>query len=104
SGRVLYEKSIHTRLAPASTTKILTAILALEYGKLNDVVTVAPRDKMWGTSMGLQSGEQQTLQNLLYGLLLPSGNDAAMTIARYIGTKSQAKVALGARIDPVTYF
>ncbi len=104
SGRVLYEKSIHTRMAPASTTKILTAILALDYGKLNEVVTIAPRDIMWGTSMGLQNGEQQTLQNLLYGLLLPSGNDAAMAIARYIGTKGQAKLPPTLRMDPVSYF
>jgi D-alanyl-D-alanine carboxypeptidase len=88
SGRILYQKAAHTRLAMASTTKITTAILALEYGKLDDVVTVTSQDMIWGTKMGLQPGERQTLRNLLYGLLIPSGNDAAMTIARYVGSKT----------------
>jgi len=89
SGRILYQKAAHTRLAMASTTKITTAILALEYGKLDEVVTVAPQDMIWGSKMGLHVGERQTLRNLLYGLLIPSGNDAAMTIARYIGSKAK---------------
>ena len=77
SGRILYEKNDHTRLAMASTTKLMTAILALENGNLDDTITINARDVTWGTSMGLRVGEQQTLRNLLYGLLLPSGNDAA---------------------------
>lgn len=104
SGRILYQKSSHTRLAPASTTKILTAILALEYGKSNEVVTVSPQDMVRGSKMGLQSGERQTLLNLLYGLLLPSGNDAAMTIARHIGAKNQSGLAPTLQIKPVSYF
>ena len=88
SGRILYARSAHDRLAPASTTKILTAILAIEYGKLQDVVTVNEADLVGESSMGLVSGEQQTLHELLYGLLLPSGNDAAEAIARSLGEKS----------------
>lgn len=88
SGRILYAKNAHDQLAPASTTKILTAILAMEYGSLDDVVTVAPQDLVGESTMGLQSGEQQTLRTLLYGMLLPSGNDAAMAVARYLGSKT----------------
>jgi D-alanyl-D-alanine carboxypeptidase len=73
-------------MPPASLTKILTAILAIEYGKLDDVITVAPEDLAGESTMGLVAGEQQTLRNLLYGMLLPSGNDAATTVARYLGT------------------
>src|SRR5687767_5756075 len=87
SGKIIYQKGAHEQLAPASTTKILTAILAMERGKLNEIVTVAPEDMIRGSKMGLKSGEQQTVRNLLYGLMLPSGNDAAMTIARHIGSQ-----------------
>lgn len=93
SGRILYQKTAHDRLAPASTTKILTAILALEYGKLDEVVTIAPEDIIGGSTMGLRAGEKQTLRNLLYGLLLPSGNDAGLAIARHIGSKPGATSA-----------
>jgi D-alanyl-D-alanine carboxypeptidase len=87
SGRILYAKAEHKQLAPASTTKILTAILALEYGKLDDLIAVMPDDLVGESSMGLQNGEKQTMRDLLYGLLLPSGNDAAMTIARTLGSR-----------------
>lgn len=97
SGRILFQKNAHARLAMASTTKIMTAILALENGKLGDKITFSAGDATWGTSMGLKVGEQQTLQNLLYGLMLPSGNDAATAIARYIGSRPQ----LQARGSPV---
>ena len=87
SGRILYTKDEHARLAPASTTKIMTAILALEYGKLDDLVTATPDDLVGESSMGLHNGEQQTMHELLYGMLLPSGNDAAMAIARTLGSR-----------------
>jgi D-alanyl-D-alanine carboxypeptidase (penicillin-binding protein 5/6) len=93
---------MHERMAPASLTKILTAILVLEQGNLEDVVTVAPEDLVGESSMGVVAGEQQTLHNLLYGLLLPSGNDAAMAIARSMGAKSQAKE--GASSDSIGRF
>jgi D-alanyl-D-alanine carboxypeptidase (penicillin-binding protein 5/6) len=102
SGRILYSRAMHERMAPASLTKILTAILVLEQGNLEDVVTVAPEDLVGESSMGVVAGEQQTLHNLLYGLMLPSGNDAAMAIARSMGAKSQAKE--GASPDPIERF
>jgi hypothetical protein len=91
---------MHDRLAPASTTKILTAILAIEYGNVDEVVTVAPEDLVGESSMGLVEGEQQSLRNLLYGLMLPSGNDASMTIARMLGASStSADPTLQAPLD-----
>lgn len=87
SGRILYEKSSHERMPPASLTKILTAIMALEYGNLDDTIEVTADDMVGESSMGLQVGERQTLRDLLYGLMLPSGNDAAMVIARSLGSK-----------------
>src|SRR5438067_1776815 len=90
SGRVLYSKAIHDHLPPASTTKILTAILALEHGNLEDQVTASPGDLVGESTMGLEDGERQTMRNLLFGLLLPSGNDAAMAIARQIGSLESA--------------
>jgi D-alanyl-D-alanine carboxypeptidase (penicillin-binding protein 5/6) len=83
----LYAHNPHGRIAPASLTKILTAILALEYGKLDDLVSIEPEDLVGESSMGLVAGEQQRLGDLLYGVMLPSGNDAAMAVARYLGSK-----------------
>ncbi len=84
---VLCAENIHEKLYPASTTKILTAYLALKYGDLKDIVTVSanavsvPADssKAW-----LKVGDQLTLEALLYGLMLPSGNDAAVAVAEHI--------------------
>jgi D-alanyl-D-alanine carboxypeptidase (penicillin-binding protein 5/6) len=86
SGRVLYEKNIHQKLPMASTTKIMTAITALEYGRLDDIVTIAPEASgIEGSSIWLSPGERHTLEDLLYGLMLRSGNDAAAAIALHIG-------------------
>jgi D-alanyl-D-alanine carboxypeptidase len=87
SGRLLYAHNPHERIAPASLTKILTAILALEYGNLDDMVTIEPEDLVGESSMGLVAGEQQRMGDLIYGIMLPSGNDAAMAVARYLGAK-----------------
>lgn len=100
SGKILYAKAMHDRLAPASTTKILTSILAIEHGNLEDVATVSADDLVGESTMGLESGERQTLHNLLYGMMLPSGNDAAMTTARYLGAQAAAPGGKG----PVTRF
>lgn len=84
---VIFAENIHDRLYPASTTKILTAYLALKYGNLEDVITVSenavgvPLDS---SRAGLRTGEQLTLEALLYSLMLPSGNDSAVAIAEYI--------------------
>jgi len=86
SGRVLYEKDSHRKLPMASTTKIMTAITALEYGKPEDIVVIPPEASgVEGSSIWLSPGEHQTLKDLLYGLMLRSGNDAATAIALHIG-------------------
>jgi D-alanyl-D-alanine carboxypeptidase (penicillin-binding protein 5/6) len=84
--RVLYEKNPHVRVPMASTTKIMAAIVAMELGNLSDVVTV-PRQAVGieGSSIYLGKGEKLTLEELLYGLMLRSGNDAAVAIAQHIG-------------------
>ncbi len=87
TGRILYAKLPHDIKAIASTTKIMTAMLAIEHGNLDDVITATDDDVVGESSMGLVSGEKQTLHDLLYGMLLPSGNDAAMALARYVGNK-----------------
>lgn len=86
SGRVLYEKNAYSRRAMASTTKIMTAIVALENGNLDDEVTVSRRAaEIWGSTLGLRSGQKYTLRELLYGMMLSSGNDAAIAVAEHIG-------------------
>ncbi len=85
SGQILAEKNAHQRLAPASTTKIATALVALQRGQLEDQVTVHESALIEGARMGLSPGQVVTLEELLYGLLLRSGNDAAMAIAQHIG-------------------
>lgn len=86
TGRVLYAYNAHEALPMASTTKVMTALLALERGALDDVVT-AGRNAFGvpGTSIYLAQGEQLTLEQMLYGLMLASGNDAAVAIAEHIG-------------------
>lgn len=86
SGRVLYEQNADAKMLIASTTKIMTALVAIREGNLSDVVTVK-RDAVLteGSSMYLQEGEQLTLETLLYGLMLCSGNDAAVAIAEHVG-------------------
>lgn len=85
SGRVLASHNETQELAIASTTKIMTAIVALEHSRMSDVVTVKREHLREGSSMYLAEGEQLTMEALLYGLMLPSGNDAAECIADYCG-------------------
>lgn len=86
SGRVLYSKNGEEVLAMASTTKILTCILALERGNLQDEVTVsAYAASMPKVKLYLKEGEHYTLQDLLYSLMLESHNDSAVAIAEHIG-------------------
>lgn len=80
SGELLYVKNPDKNVPIASTTKIMTALVALEYFKPEDVLTVVD-SSIEGSSMGLKMGEQLSLRSLLYGLMLNSGNDAAFTIA-----------------------
>lgn len=85
TGEILYEKNCQQKRPMASTTKIMTAILVLEKGNLEDVVTVSKKAASTGGSrMGLKEGEKILLKDLLYGLMLRSGNDAAIQIAEYM--------------------
>lgn len=82
SGRVLYASNADSPMLIASITKIMTALVAIECGRLSDVITVSKEAATEeGSSMYLKEGEQLTLETLLYGLLLCSGNDAAIAIA-----------------------
>lgn len=90
SGEVIFSKNEHEKLFPASTTKIMTALLALEYGNLEDRIVVGKEVhlKTSGESTAwLREGQTLTLRELLAGLMLPSGNDAARTIAIYVAKK-----------------
>ncbi|HKZ34880.1 MAG TPA: hypothetical protein VJ179_03380 [Patescibacteria group bacterium] len=82
SAVVMYARNPRAHLLPASTTKIMTAVVALDLYTPTDVVTVFQERKVPGASMGLVSGERISVLNLLYGLLLASGNDAAEALAR----------------------
>lgn len=94
SGAVLYEKDAHRQLPPASLTKIATAILAAESGRLDDTVTVDvdSRTMRGSTVMGLIPGDRFTLRDLLHGLMMPSGNDAALAIGRALAGSDAAFV------------
>lgn len=84
SGRILYEKNAFTKANIASTTKIMTAIVAIENNSLDDIVTVSKKSA-WtgGSSVDLKEGDKIKLSELLYGLMLNSGNDAAVAIAEH---------------------
>lgn len=86
SGRVLYEQNADKRMLIASTTKIMTALVAIRDGDLSDTVKVS-RNAAYteGSSMYLKEGERLTLETLLYGLMLCSGNDAAVAVAEHVG-------------------
>ena len=93
TGRVLFSKSGETEAPMASTTKIMTALLALKYGNLSDLVTVTDAAVITetGSSMaGILPGDKLTLEQLLYGLMMPSGNDAANAIAVHIAGSVEA--------------
>ncbi len=82
TGRILGGHNIHDRLPMASTTKIMGAMIALEQPNLDDYFTVDPKAiRVEGSSMGLLEGDQVTLRSLVYGMMLPSGNDAANAAA-----------------------
>ncbi len=85
SGRILFAKNEHERLPMASTTKVMTALLALEMGDLNSRVVVSKRAaETEGSSIWLEEKEVKTLEELVYGLMLRSGNDAAVAIAEHL--------------------
>lgn len=89
SGVILYEKNIHARLYPASTTKLMTGLLALENSTMDEVVTFSNDSihnvESGSSRIGIDVGEQLTMEQCLYGLLLGSANEVAYAIAEYIG-------------------
>ncbi|RYL94849.1 D-alanyl-D-alanine carboxypeptidase [Sporolactobacillus sp. THM7-4] len=85
SGRVLFEKNSHEKLPIASITKVMTAILAIESGKMDKTVIVSPKAATTeGSSVYLKPGEKIKLKDLVYGLMLRSGNDASIAIAEAV--------------------
>lgn len=94
TGRVVFQRNAHQRRAPASTTKIMTAIIALERGRLDHRITIAERHLSEGSLMGLLVGDVVTVDDLLWGLLLNSGNDAALALAEAVAGSVEAFVAM----------
>ncbi|MCI1721371.1 MAG: serine hydrolase [Lachnospiraceae bacterium] len=90
---ILFSKNMYDKIYPASITKLMTVILALKYGNMDDVVTITWEDlelEAGSQVVGFQIGDQVKMNELLYGLIVHSGNDAAQAIARHIGG-TQAK-------------
>ena len=89
TGNILFEKNMYEQFYPASTTKILTTLVALENGNLDDVLTVsyAADNYVSKTSsrMGLTEGEQVTVEQALYGIMLESGNEATYAVGEHVG-------------------
>lgn len=78
---VLFQKDASLPVSIGSTTKIMTALIGISYFKQNEILTVKESSQIPGTRVGLFSNEDLSFSSLLYGMLLPSGNDAAYTIA-----------------------
>ena len=86
TGEVIFQKNAYNEHSMASTTKIMTSLLAAESGKLQDEIVVSKNMiQVEGSSMGLLPGDSVSLNELIYGMLLPSGNDAANVTACYLG-------------------
>jgi D-alanyl-D-alanine carboxypeptidase (penicillin-binding protein 5/6) len=95
SGRILHSSNGDTPMRIASLTKIMTAIVAIEHGKLTDMVKTSKRAVgKEGSSIYLQLNEEMSLLNMLYGLMLRSGNDAATAIAEHVGGTEEGFVHL----------
>lgn len=93
NSQTLYANSVHKKAYPASTTKILTAYIALKYANLDDIVTANHSASFYeaGAQLcGLQEGDQITMKDLVYALLIYSGNDAADAIAEHISGSIEA--------------
>jgi D-alanyl-D-alanine carboxypeptidase (penicillin-binding protein 5/6) len=93
SGEVIYAKNIHEQLNPASLTKVLTALCALKYGNLDDVMTASANVKITESGavlLGLSEGDTMTMEQALHALLLKSANDVAVMIAEHISGSVEA--------------
>lgn len=95
TGRILYDKKAHEKQNIASITKIMTAIIAIESGKMDEMAT-ASRKAVYteGSSIYLKEGEKMSVEDLVYGLMLRSGNDAAVTIAEHVAGSEEGFVYL----------
>lgn len=104
---VIYAKDIHERLYPASLTKVMTAMVALKYGNMDDIITVTPNiviNESGAQLCGLKQGDQLTMNQALHALLIDSANDAGIAIAEHIGGSvegfaemmNQEAIAIGA--------
>lgn len=92
SGRVLYGKNVDEVRAMASTTKIMTLVIALEYGNADDVVTISPyAASMPDVQLNVRAGEQYRLGDLCYAMMLESFNDVAVAIAEHVGERCMAQ-------------
>ncbi len=98
SGVILYEKNIRQKMYPASTTKLMTTMIAYENSSLGDIVTVSknavdsvPAD---GSNIGLSAGESITMEQALYGIMVGSGNEAANAVAEHVAGSIDGFVAL----------
>ena len=86
NNRIIYENNIHKVRSVASISKIMTALLAVESNKLDDEITIGNEiNSAYGSGIYIKEGEVLTLRDLVYGLMLRSGNDAALAIAHYVG-------------------
>lgn len=86
SGRILYENNPHKKMPMASTTKIMTALVAIENGKTDKILSIGKEAVgIEGSSIYLREGETMTLEDILYGLMLRSGNDSSVAIGLHIG-------------------
>lgn len=95
SGRILLEGNAHEKMPMASTTKIMTALVAIENGNLEDIVEIDEKCiNVEGSSIYLKEGEKIILIDLLYGLMLRSGNDSAVAIANHIGGSEEEFIAM----------
>ena len=92
ANQILFTYNADQALPPASLTKLMTALLILEQNDLQATVTVQPEDMLDGSTMGLEPGERVTVEQLLWGLLVPSGNDASRALARHSAGSVQAFV------------
>ena len=107
TGEVLFRKNADKRLPMASTTKIMTTILAIEHGRLDEQFTVDSHAvKTEGSSMGLCENDKVTVRALCYGMMLPSGNDAANctavrvsgSVESFVGTRRRSSSGFQIRI------
>jgi D-alanyl-D-alanine carboxypeptidase (penicillin-binding protein 5/6) len=97
SRQVLYSQAMFEKTYPASITKLMTAILALEHGNMNDIVTIEQEDvslEEGAQLCGFKAGDKVSMEELIHGLLVYSGNDAAMAIARQVGGSVEAFVEM----------